>query len=59
MAGRATTAGGAAEDAVTAVPSPAERRSHAEGQHLELASYEWERGGAAAPSLVPFMRWSA
>jgi len=42
--------------AVTAVLTPAEGRHHAEGQHLELVDSEGERGGAVAPSPVPF-RW--
>ena len=54
--GRATVMGGTAV-AVAAVPAPSERRSHAEGQHLELRKSEGERGGASASSPVPFMRW--
>ena len=54
--GRVSLMGGTAV-AVTTVPSPSERRSHAEGQHLELRKSEGERGGASASSPVPFMRW--
>ncbi len=53
--GRATVMGGAAV-AVTAVPSPSERRSHAEEQQLELKASQ-ERGGASAPSQFHAMRW--
>ena len=54
-----TTPAGAAAAAVTAVATPPEGRSHAERQHLELMQSEAERGGAAAPSPVPFLRWMA
>jgi hypothetical protein len=43
--------------AVTVVFDPIERGSHAQRQHVELARSEGERGGAAAPSPVPLMRW--
>ena len=53
--GRVSLMGGTAV-AVTTVPSPSERRSHAEEQQLELkASKEW--GGASAPSHFQAMRW--
>ena len=54
--GRVTPVGGAAA-AVSAVLTSPEGRNHAEGQHLELGRSEGERGGAAAPSPVPFVRW--
>jgi hypothetical protein len=53
--GRATVMGGTAV-AVAAVPSPSERRSHAEEQQLELKASK-ERGGASAPSQFHAMRW--
>jgi hypothetical protein len=54
--GRVTPMGGAA-DAVSAVLTSPEGRSHEEGQHLVLGRSEGERGGAVAPSPVPFVRW--
>jgi hypothetical protein len=58
QAGRVTPRGGAAA-AVTAALTPLEGRSHEESQLLELGMIEGERGGAAAPSPVPFLRWLA
>jgi hypothetical protein len=55
-AGRATPCGRTA-GAVTVVLTPPEGRNHAEREHLELGRSEGERGGAAAPSPVPFVRW--
>jgi hypothetical protein len=57
MTGRGIPRGGAAA-AVTAVLTPPEGRNHEEGQHLVLGSSEGERGGASAPSPLPF-RWLA
>jgi hypothetical protein len=53
---RVTPRGGAAA-AVTAVLTPPEGRKHEEGQHVVLGRSEGERGGAEAPSPVPFVRW--
>jgi hypothetical protein len=57
MSERGIPRGGAAA-AVTAAFTPREGRSHEKGQHLVLGTSEGERGGAAAPSPVPF-RWMA
>ena len=55
--GRGTHTDGTAA-AVTAVLTPLEGRSHAEGQHLELVVAEGERGDARTSSRIP-IRWMA
>ena len=55
QAGRVAPEGGTLA-AVTSVLAPPEGRNDAQGQHLVLGKSEGERGGAAAPSPVPF-RW--
>jgi hypothetical protein len=53
---RTAAIAGGTVDAVTAVPLP-EGRNHEAQQQLELVAPSDGRGGAAAPSAVPRIRW--